>query len=272
VIQRRSPRWVPQTRRALLLDGLTAAAAWSVRRIGPASVPLVRVRRDSDNDELDVTDASSWLDQAVLLDFCGAASGFIAQAYDQTGSGRHGVQATSASQPRIVNAGVVETFNGRPAMLFSGAQSLSLSTTVPAQAALSYNAVIRNGSASGTKGILAGASGSAALRLASLGLQVERTFQASVFSHSGSIANGAAAVVTMVGSGSGTDGALNGALESTATLINATQPTSLIGSQAGSNFMVGHIAEAMVFLSSLSTTDRQRIERDQGPAFGITVS
>jgi hypothetical protein len=65
---RRSARWIPQTRTPLLLDGLPAAAAWSVRRIGPAVVPLVRVRRSLDNAEADISaDGSGWLNQAALL-------------------------------------------------------------------------------------------------------------------------------------------------------------------------------------------------------------
>jgi hypothetical protein len=49
---------------------------------------------------------------------------FVTTWYDQSGNARNVVQATAANQPRIVNAGVVETLGGRPAIVWSGAQSL----------------------------------------------------------------------------------------------------------------------------------------------------
>jgi hypothetical protein len=41
-------------------------------------------------------------------------SAFVTAWYDQSGNARHAAQTTAANQPRIVNAGVVQTRNGRP--------------------------------------------------------------------------------------------------------------------------------------------------------------
>jgi hypothetical protein len=79
------------------------------------------VRRSSDNVERDIYGTFRGdLDLAALTSFVGANSGFVTTWYDQSGTGRHATQATAASQPRIVNAGAVDTENGKPAVFFNG--------------------------------------------------------------------------------------------------------------------------------------------------------
>ena len=101
-----------------LLDTYPAALAYSLRtlRAGTASSAVVRVRRSNDSVEQDFT--SSQITDGTLASFCGANSGFVRIWYDQSGSQNHGVQTTPAMQPRIVNAGVVETEAGRPAIVW----------------------------------------------------------------------------------------------------------------------------------------------------------
>jgi hypothetical protein len=91
----------------------------------------IRVRRSSDNVEQDFGfNATQGLDTSGLLSFCGAGDGFIRTWYDQSGNGRDFVQGTTANQPRIVNAGALETgLNGLPAIYFDGTND-SLRTTV----------------------------------------------------------------------------------------------------------------------------------------------
>jgi hypothetical protein len=83
--------------------------------------PLIRVRRSSDNAERDIFGTFRGdLDLAALTSFVGANSGFVTTWYDQSGTGRHATQATAASQPRIVNAGAVDTLGGKPSLIFDG--------------------------------------------------------------------------------------------------------------------------------------------------------
>lgn len=107
---------------SLPLDSLSAGAAYSVRRLRTAYTgPLMRVRRSSDNTEQDIGyGGDGWLDETVLLAFVGAGSGFVKTWYDQSGNARDVSQATTANQPRIVNAGVVDLVNSRPAVVFDG--------------------------------------------------------------------------------------------------------------------------------------------------------
>ncbi len=111
-----------------------AALAIGLRRLTTSYWgPIVSVRRSSDNTVQDIWwGADGWLDTAALLTFCGAGSGYVTKWWDQSGNGRHVVQAATATQPRIVNAGVVETApNGKPWLVFSGAQALKSITTLP---------------------------------------------------------------------------------------------------------------------------------------------
>jgi len=72
--------------------------------------PLIRVRRSSDDAELDIgfTDAGL-LDTAALLVFAGAGEAYLVTIYDQSGLGRDVTCPTAAQQLRIVNTGTLET-------------------------------------------------------------------------------------------------------------------------------------------------------------------
>jgi hypothetical protein len=114
-----------------LLDSYSgASAAYSLRNLSSAyRGPLIRVRRSSDNAERDIYGTFRGdLDLAALTSFVGANSGFVTTWYDQSGSGRHATQATAASQPRIVNAGAVDTQNGKPSIFFDGTDDFFLGT------------------------------------------------------------------------------------------------------------------------------------------------
>ena len=55
-------------------------------------------------------------------------SAYATTWYDQSGSGNDASQATAASQPLLIRAGVTNTDNGKAALSWSGSQSLVLST------------------------------------------------------------------------------------------------------------------------------------------------
>ena len=65
--------------------------------------PLIRVRRSSDNAEIDIYALyNGELDTTFLLNFTGAGNGFVARWYDQSGNDQNLTQTTAANQPRIV--------------------------------------------------------------------------------------------------------------------------------------------------------------------------
>ena len=122
------------------LDGFTAdlASLCSVhtRWLTSWSSPLIRVRRSSDDTELDISaDSTGLLDTAALLTFTGAGDGFVTTVYDQSGNGNDMVQATGASQPMIVSSGVVVTNESMPAAGLDTAelQDMGLADSVSAR-------------------------------------------------------------------------------------------------------------------------------------------
>jgi len=123
-------------RQNTLLDNYSgAAAAYSLRRIGPSGYfgPAIRVRRDSDNSLRDIGFTSDGqLDTVGLLDFVGVTgSGFVQTWYDQSGNGNNATQATAGSQPLVVTSGSIYSEGNKIAPLFLGAQSLTFTNIPP---------------------------------------------------------------------------------------------------------------------------------------------
>jgi hypothetical protein len=110
-------------RQNTLLDNYSgAAAAYSLRRIGPSGYfgPAIRVRRDSDNTLRDIGFTSDGqLDTVGLLDFVGVTgSGFVQTWYDQSGNSNNAAQVTTGSQPRVVRNGIIPYTSVYPSVEF----------------------------------------------------------------------------------------------------------------------------------------------------------
>jgi len=89
------------------------------------------VRRSSDDLEAVIGfDADGNLDETALLAHTGANDGFVRVWYDQSGSGNDMSQAAHSLQPRIVNAGVMETLTGGQAALNNNAAPQHLAATL----------------------------------------------------------------------------------------------------------------------------------------------
>jgi hypothetical protein len=78
----------------------------------------IRVRRSSDNNELDIGFVNNILDTTSLLSFVGSGSGFVSIIYDQVGSNNM-VQNTASLQGQIVSNGSVILKGGKPCILRS---------------------------------------------------------------------------------------------------------------------------------------------------------
>jgi hypothetical protein len=115
---------------------LTAAnyssVAYGLRKLSSAYTgPGLQIRRSSDGELRDVYfDGTSVLSlnslvsaagggvatATTLSSWIGASSGTVAIWYDQSGQWRNAYQNIVANQPRVINAGVIETQNGKPAV------------------------------------------------------------------------------------------------------------------------------------------------------------
>src|SRR6056297_2253985 len=112
--------FVIPTQQKLLATFPNANQAWSLRYVSDSVTNVARVRRSSDNAEIDVTP-----DYIVdsLEDWVGAGNdGFIVTWYDQSGNGNDATQSTAANQAKIVDNGslITDPENGKPAADFDG--------------------------------------------------------------------------------------------------------------------------------------------------------
>jgi hypothetical protein len=98
-------------------------SAWSCSRklFDNYNGACIQVRRSADNELIDIFfNSNNEVDTDTLLGFLGSNSGFVRTLYDQSGAGNNFVQTTLANQPRIVNAGIVDTVNSKPSLRFDG--------------------------------------------------------------------------------------------------------------------------------------------------------
>jgi hypothetical protein len=191
------------------------------------------------------------------------ASGFVSAWYDQSGNGLHDLQPLGANQPRIVNAGVLETVNGRPTLLFNNAPTLVANSSYTLRSASfvfnwSGSLPFPNGQFRGLMGfdgassIMYGipnsstAMGSAIPSLVYFRLNGQNT-------SSGNPAN-----------------LRTGALGSNGTGFTGNWNTGRGDSAA--NVWNGNISEAVTYSTFLPLTSAQALERSQGAAFGIIVT
>ena len=108
--------------------GLTSSApasfAFSFRKLSTTYTGYAfQVCRSNDNSTQDIGFSGGDLDTAALKIFVGANTGYVRIWYDQSGNGNNLTQTTLSSQPRIVNAGVIDRENGKPFVRFFGTVS-----------------------------------------------------------------------------------------------------------------------------------------------------
>jgi hypothetical protein len=119
------------TKSGLLDNYAGAQAAFSLRALNSSYLgPLVRIRRGSDNAELDIyATYDGDLDTRAIEIFCANTDGFVRTWYDQSLNGRNAIQTNTAEQPLIAISGVVVLENGKPAIRFGRSSVTRLATT-----------------------------------------------------------------------------------------------------------------------------------------------
>lgn len=119
----------------LPLDNLTAAAAWSVRKLLTAYAgQCLRLRRSTDDAESDFGFVANGLDTASITTWLNGATGYIRKWYDQSGHGNDLGQSTKANQPTYTAAGTGSkptiTLSGNPVVMTAAdSDSLDLTST-----------------------------------------------------------------------------------------------------------------------------------------------
>lgn len=269
--------------RRLPPDSLSAAAAYSLRRLRTAYTgPAIRVRRSSDNAEQDIGfTAGGDLDTTALLAFVGSGSGFVRTWYDQSGDARHVTQGNAALQPRIVNAGVVETEGARPTVRFVTGANQNLRRTDAALATVLCSAnwaaiaVTRCADTSQSRHVFGNRTGTGfMLRAVSGGASWQPNIVGAANVTLSTTTTDFQVISTLVTAGQMSAGK-NGSALTVGTTGTAVVPTSndliIGGGNSGSTDWSGPISELVIIGSALSAADRQALERNQGAYYGIAV-
>ncbi len=275
---------------ALVLDSLSAGAAYSTRRLRTAYTgPALRVRRSSDNVEQDIGFSGNSLNTTALTSFIGSNSGFVVTWYDQSGNGRHVTNADPAQQPRIVNAGAVETQNGAPSFFFNGT-SHHLFNTTPFMYAAGSATVCAVVSGAGVGCSLVSESSAASNNPCYLhGTSQAISADAAVFYRNDTstqfvgfnvtiLANAFDSImrpIQWVDTGSSVNVFRNGAsgtaqayTRSGALTLNRFTVGAMMRTTT-SFFFPGYISEVICFAAALSTSDRATVDANQAAAFPI---
>jgi len=264
------------------LISVIVSVAYGLRRLSRFwTGAAIRVMRTSDDAELDIGFIGEDLDVVTLLVFVGSGNGEIVIWYDQSGNGRHAV-STAGRRPRIVNAGVLDIANGKPAVRFNGSNTFFSGVSLPLSQLTLISVLndvtqaptirysIGTGSGSPGRGIFSSFTGfvpptpNASLGyIPDAGAPVVQTgFLPTI---------GQSYVVSLTTTATESSIWANGGNNGTGGKITLNQ---LFIGQRGDNlwYYDGYNSETIVFPSALSTADRQLLERNQGLYYKIAVN
>ncbi|HZE85011.1 MAG TPA: arabinofuranosidase catalytic domain-containing protein, partial [Puia sp.] len=273
-----------------ILDNVSAPAsvAYSLRQVKSSATKAIQVRRSSDNLTMDIGfTAGGDLDQAALLSFVGAGSGFVTIWYDQTGNGHDALQATVAKQPRIVNAGVVDIQNGRPICDFNGVTSTMASAAFPLTTPLSLFLVQRRTgtgtSSTGYVTILDGGNNNTfkvgypnTASPNSMGLSPQDWNSAAALQPVPQLTSNTLFLYSaMTDAGSGAQ-YLNGGVQShnfpgSGTSLNGIRLFRGTPLPADNELPAGQLSEVVIFGSKLSAADRQLMECSESSYYSLQI-
>ncbi|WP_165917299.1 CARDB domain-containing protein [Flaviaesturariibacter aridisoli] len=86
---------------------------------------IIRLRRASDNAEMDFGASGPHLDLDAIHTWLGGSAGYCVKLYDQSGNGLDEVQATEGAQPQFIESSLL---NSRPALVFNTSQYMQMPT------------------------------------------------------------------------------------------------------------------------------------------------
>lgn len=266
-----------------------STGTYSVRRLVRGFTGnALRVRRSSDNAEQNIGFlATGNLDTTALSAFCGATSCFVRTWFDQSGNGRDAAQTLTARQPRIVNAGTLETQNSRATVVALGTSSLittltlgqMVSGTSAATAGFSAAAVFRQSTVASSAIFSAEGSGQRLLCHATWSDNITYFDITNPTPGSGRVSGNIGGYssltqLTLLRNGTNQSVFKNGA-SSISTTITGTVPTTpnaanlvLLNNTSNAMPLTGSMSEVSFFSSALGATDRQALQNSQKAYFG----
>ena len=250
------------------------------------SGPLIRVRRDSDNVEQDINATGGLLDEAALLSFVGANSGYLRRVYNQSDfiANNDLEQISSTQQPPIVSSGVLQTSpNLRPVgftggsryMKVTGGMTTSSSTNifnVSTNNSSLYQVLYLQETAANTGFWCASVKGQSGGQNNYLYFRNRQLNGLNTYREISSIGTGFNSIAHNIFFASGTtEGFLNATAGGASTVITGGGLTSNdfhFLSQKGANIWNGKFSELINFGIQLGSTDLTTISNNQANFYG----
>ena len=120
--------------------------AYSIRQVNQLYTgSCMKVRRDSDNVELDIDfDVNGNLDTVAIEDFCGSSEGRVSVWYDQSGNDYHSTQSVAANQGLIYNGTSINTNNNGLPAISSNANNYNGPTGIDYSSGISMYQVLQS--------------------------------------------------------------------------------------------------------------------------------
>lgn len=252
--------------------GLSVSQAYSLRLLTSAYAgSAIRIRRSSDNTEQDIGfDVNGDLDTAAITTFVGANSAYIVTLYDQGGSASNLTTSSTARQPRIVNAGVMEELTtGKPGFRTDGTDDLLEGAGSAPTQPTTRSTVLKFLNVSTVNAAICSDNAQSALSFVASG-QLATYWGSSLTFKTGIVANDVA-TVTEIASSVSSSGTYNGAKTTGNAGFLQSLRRSLGGAWDGTNrtsFSSAIFSEHIYFLSALSDSDRGVLEADQKSYWG----
>lgn len=230
------------------------------------------IARNASGVEIDIRfDGSGWADTAQLLDHAAGGNVTIKQIYEPT-FGYHAVENTVANQPLIVENGVLNTINGRPALRSDSTRRLTANN--PSLAQPNYlSAVAHNPAFTGSAEIFLDG----------------RTTRNTIFYNSATSLGYFGGSTVVSGATTANIPLIWGAFISGASSYLRINGAQLVSGNAGTNGMSnivlmsdgfaynssfslnGFLSEAYIFNGFPSAADIALLERNQGVNYGIAI-
>jgi hypothetical protein len=253
--------------------------AYSLRYLGNPNVKnAIRVRRSSDNEELNIGFIGQNLDTISLLNFAGANSVFITTFYDQNGNAINATQATAANQPRIVNSGVLEQdSNKKPQIYFDGINYfMNITNNFGANASITLNAVTTPDNNTNNKTLLGSDTNGYQFRIG----RTAATRKYQVILKRGVTTIGVSntdittkAITTMQYNGTDFNFRLNGIADGNGTNTQTIGTTTNynLGRAVSDEYFAGYMQELHVFSTFLNSDVCLSLEKNQGKYYNILI-
>ncbi|AYQ31983.1 arabinofuranosidase catalytic domain-containing protein [Runella sp. SP2] len=266
------------------MTSLGLVGAWSPSRklTSTYTGDIIQLRRSSDSASLYYNAGTGeGVNSAQIITDIGSNSAFFAGLYDQSGGGRHLTQATAANQLQAVNAGVLQTINGKVCLKGTGSGTIKGQHNFAFSNTCTFIIACEVGVAQGISGRYVSCNANGGSDTTTNGFLL---YETNTNNTVGTVYNSIPATVTTSGmaivrvkrNGNTISVVVNGAGGVTTTTNGLTnfslQNLALLSENGIGNYLNKRMGDVLFFNTAIPDADCVTLERNMGAWHGITVA